>query len=164
MVDLVRRHPLMRAVRAGKQTYAALEATLALWQREPARTEIPVVRMLLESVDAINQRAEALIKTTSEVVLSGDRTKTTSEVVLDVINGHSTIGGGSAPDSSLPTKLVSIRSRSRTAAHLEAALRAGSPPIIARVQHDTVLLDLRTVDPADDDVLFEVLNAVLCST
>jgi L-seryl-tRNA(Ser) seleniumtransferase len=164
MVDLVRRHPLMRAVRAGKQTYAALEATLALWQREPARTEIPVVRMLLESVDAINQRAEALIKTTSEVVLSGDRTKTTSEVVLDVINGHSTIGGGSVPDSSLPTRLVSIRSRSRTAAHLEAALRAGSPPIIARVQHDTVLLDLRTVDPADDDVLFEVLNAVLCST
>jgi L-seryl-tRNA(Ser) seleniumtransferase len=164
MVDLVRRHPLMRAVRAGKQTYAALEATLALWQREPARTEIPVVRMLLESVDAINQRAEALIKTTSEVVLSGDRTKTTSEVVLDVIDGHSTIGGGSAPDSSLPTKLVSIRSRSRTAAHLEAALRAGSPPIVARVQHDTVLLDLRTVDPADDDVLFEVLNAVLCST
>jgi L-seryl-tRNA(Ser) seleniumtransferase len=83
---------------------------------------------------------------------------------LDVIDGHSTIGGGSVPDSSLPTKLVSIRSRSRTAAHLEAALRAGSPPIVARVQHDTVLLDLRTVDPADDDVLFEVLNAVLCST
>jgi L-seryl-tRNA(Ser) seleniumtransferase len=158
LVDRVRRHPLMRAVRADKQTYAALEATLALWQREPARTEIPVVRMLLASVDDINRRAQALIKKTSEVVLPGDRSKTTSEVVFDIIDGHSTIGGGSAPESSLPTKLISIRSHDGTAAQLEASLRAGSPPIVARIQHDKVLIDLRTVDAADDDVLLERLR------
>ena len=147
LVDQVRRHPLMRAVRAGKQTYAALEATLALWQREPARIEIPVVRMLLASVDSIQQRAEALVRTTSEVV-------------FELIDGHSTIGGGSAPESSLPTRLISIRSHSRTAAQLEAALRAGAPPVIARIQHDRVLLDLRTVDPGEDDVLARQLIAV----
>lgn len=148
LVDQVRRHPLMRAVRADKQTYAALEATLALWQRESARTEIPVVRMILASVDDIDRRAQSLAKTTSEVVFS-------------IIDGHSTIGGGSAPESSLPTKLISIRTGSFTAAQIEAALRAGSPPVVARIQHDSVLLDLRTVDPGDDDVLVERLRSVL---
>ena len=173
LVDQVRRHPLMRAVRAGKQTYAALEATLALWQREPARIEIPIVRMLLASVDAINQRAEALVKKmsseaemTSGVFSIGNRPEKTPDVIstLELIDGHSTIGGGSAPESSLPTRLISIRSHSRTAAQLEAALRAGSPPVVARIHHDKVLLDLRTVAPEDDDVLFERLSAVLVGT
>ncbi|MEO6223174.1 MAG: L-seryl-tRNA(Sec) selenium transferase [Vicinamibacterales bacterium] len=154
LIDQIRRHPLMRAVRADKQTYAALEATLALWQREPARSEIPVVRMLLEPVGAINARARALVRQTSEVVSA-------PEVVLDVIDGYSTIGGGSAPESSLPTKLISIRSDSRSLTRIEAALRAGSPPIVARIQHGSVLLDLRTVEAGDDDVVLAALRAVL---
>jgi L-seryl-tRNA(Ser) seleniumtransferase len=154
LVDRVRRHPLMRAVRADKQTYAALETTLALWQREPARIEIPVVRMLLATEEAIKLRAQTLTSKMSSEAISG-------EIASELISGHSTIGGGSAPESSLPTTLVSIASRSRTAAQLEAALRAGSPPVVARIQHDRVLLDLRTVDPADDDVLFDVLSAAL---
>ena len=150
LVDQVRRHPLMRAVRAGKQTYAALEATLSLWQREPARTEIPVVRMLLEPVEAIRRRAEALvIKMSSEAVFG----KTASELV----DGHSTIGGGSAPESSLPTKLISIHARTRTAAEIEAALRAGSPPVVARIHHDKVLIDLRTVEASEDDALADAV-------
>jgi L-seryl-tRNA(Ser) seleniumtransferase len=157
LVDRVRRHPLMRAVRVGKQTYAALEATLALWQREPARIEIPVVRMLLASVDAIQQRAEALVKKMSSEAIS-------REIASELIDGHSTIGGGSAPESSLPTKLISLRSRSRTAAQIEAALRAGSPPVVARIQHDQVLLDLRTVDAGEDDVLLGCLRTALFRT
>ena len=154
LVEHVRRHPLMRAVRAGKETYAALEATLALWQREPARTEIPVVRMLLEPLETIYRRANELVAD-----LGGSANPAASS--FDVIDGYSTIGGGSAPDSSLPTKLVSIRSGSRSAAQLEAALRAGSPPVIARIQHDRVLLDLRTVEASDDAVLASRLIAVL---
>jgi L-seryl-tRNA(Ser) seleniumtransferase len=148
LVDQVRRHPLMRAVRAGKQTYAALEATLTLWQREPARLEIPVVRMLLEPVEAIGRRANALVHKSAEVV-------------FDIIDGHSTIGGGSAPESALPTRLISIRSNVRTAADIEAALRTGSPPVVARIQHDRVLIDLRTVDPADDELLGTAVRRAL---
>jgi L-seryl-tRNA(Ser) seleniumtransferase len=154
LVEQVRRHPLMRAVRAGKETYAALEATLALWQREPARAEIPVVRMLLESVDVINRRA---IVRVAQLGASGNSATSS----IEIIDGVSTIGGGSAPDSSLPTKLVSIRSRSRSAADLEASLRASSPPVIARIHQDRVLLDLRTVDAADDGLLAGQLSAVL---
>ncbi|MCR4373444.1 MAG: L-seryl-tRNA(Sec) selenium transferase, partial [Acidobacteria bacterium] len=138
LVARVQRHPLMRAVRAGKHTYAALEATLALWQREPARIQIPIVRMLLESVEAIDARAHALVrqttseKTTSEVVSDVPLPETTSEVVfsevvLEVIAGFSTIGGGSAPQATIPTRLVAIRSATRTADAIEAALRLGSP-------------------------------------
>ncbi len=150
LVERVRRHPLMRAVRADKQTYAALEATLGLWQREAARTEIPVVRMLLERLESLEARARALVQTTSEVVSAGSGPETTSEVVLEIVDGHSTIGGGSAPQSAIPTRLVSVRSAARSAGEIESALRAQNPPVVARIQHDAVLLDLRTVAAEDD--------------
>lgn len=148
-VDKVRKHPLMRAVRAGKQTYAALEATLALWQQEPARADIPVVAMLLMPIEQIDQRARALAA------------KIASELITEVIDGASTIGGGAAPQSVIPTRLLSIKSATKSAAVLEAALRAGTPPVIARIQQDAVLLDLRTVDEAQDSVLEGVLKNVL---
>lgn len=148
LVAQVRRHPLMRAVRADKQTYAALEATLALWQREPARTQIPVVRMLLESVEAIDARAHAMIRAMS------------AEVSFEAVAGFSTIGGGSAPQATIPTRLVAIRSATRTADAIEAALRLGSPAVIARIQQDAVLIDLRTVAPEDDE---RVAGAILAA-
>ena len=157
LIDHVRRHPLMRAVRAGKQTYAALEATLSLWQREPARTEIPVVRMLLEPVDNLNRRA-------NELVAEWAQTANSATSSFETIDGYSTIGGGSAPDSSLPTRLISIQSSVRTAAEIEAALRAGSPPVVARIHHDRVLIDLRTVDACDDDVLAEAVSRALMNS
>ncbi len=152
LVDQVRRHPLMRAVRADKQTYAALEATLELWHREPARTEIPVVRMLLEPVASIDRRAQSL---------ATQLAKMSSEVMVEVIDGVSTIGGGSAPQSAIPTRLLSLRSPTRSADRLEAALRSGTPPVIARIQHDAVLLDLRTVHPDDDALLARQLRTCL---
>lgn len=142
LVARVRQHPLMRAVRADKQTYAALEATLALWMRPGDRTEIPVVRMLLESVDSLARRAAAMV-----TVLLPDASGTLQARVVD---GASTIGGGSAPQSELPSKLVALRSVSGSASQLEAQLRLGTPPIIARIAGDEVLLDLRTVHPDDD--------------
>ncbi len=150
LVECVRRHPLMRAVRADKQTYAALEATLALWQREAARTEIPVVRMLLESLESLDARATALVKTTSEVV-------------LEVVDGNSTIGGGSAPLSAIPTRLVSIRSTSRSASDIETSLRAEQTPIVARIHHDVVLLDLRTVAAEDDAFVAQAVARALAA-
>lgn len=144
-VDRVRKHPLMRAVRAGKQTYAALEATLALWQQESRRTDIPVVSMLLMPIEHIEERARALAK------------KLASELITEVIDGASTIGGGAAPQSVIPTKLLSIKSATKSAAALEAALRAGTPPVITRIQQDAVLIDLRTVNPDHDDLLSQLI-------
>ena len=120
--------------------------------------------MLLERLESLEARARALVariqqmgpaEKTSGVFLAVADKKTpdvfsASEVVLDVVDGHSTIGGGSAPQSAIPTRLVSIRSAARSAGEIESALRAQNPPVVARIQHNAVLLDLRTVAAEDD--------------
>ncbi|HEX7779649.1 MAG TPA: L-seryl-tRNA(Sec) selenium transferase, partial [Vicinamibacterales bacterium] len=147
LIDRVRRHPLMRAVRADKLTYAALEATLALWAEAPSRTRIPVVRMLTTSASEIEARARRLMDQLAG--LSGSRT--------EIIDGFSTTGGGSAPGSTLPTKLIAISVDGISASEFDARLRRGDPPVVARIHDDRVVLDLRTVQENEDATLVEAL-------
>jgi L-seryl-tRNA(Ser) seleniumtransferase len=138
-VSRVRQHPLMRALRADKMTYAALEATLEEYAADRASRTIPVARMLTLSPRDIAPRADALAASLAS-----------SGLVVDVVDGFSTIGGGSAPGSQLRTRLVAI---ALPADRLESSLRAQRPAVIARIDRDRVVLDLRTVDPADDERL-----------
>jgi L-seryl-tRNA(Ser) seleniumtransferase len=140
-VDRARRHPVMRALRADKVTYALLEATLALWAQPARRDGIPFYRMLTLPPDEIDRRAQALASRLAGI--AGVRAR--------VIDGASTTGGGSAPESRLPTRLVAITAGALSPASLDARLRAGHPPVVARIQDDELLIDLRTVDPAEDD-------------
>jgi L-seryl-tRNA(Ser) seleniumtransferase len=151
LVDRVRRHPLMRAVRADKVTYAALEATLALWAQPARRREIPVYRMLTMTVEEIDGRARAV----------AGRLSATDGVEAVIVDGASTTGGGSAPASALPTRLVRVSRRDVTAAELERRLRAGDPPVVARIERDGVVLDLRTVAADEDGPLGAALEASL---
>jgi L-seryl-tRNA(Ser) seleniumtransferase len=139
LVAKVRHHPLMRALRADKLTYAALEATLALWAEAPTRQRIPVYRMLTASVEEIERRVRALI----------DQLKDVPGLRAAVIDGVSTIGGGSAPGSALPSRLLAIRVDGLSASTIEGRLRRGNPPVVARLAHDQVVVDLRTI--ADDE-------------
>jgi L-seryl-tRNA(Ser) seleniumtransferase len=139
LVARVREHPLMRALRADKLTYAALEATLAEHAAGRAAASIPVVRMIALTADAIGRRAQGLAERLSA-----------SNIRADVIDGFSAVGGGSAPGRRLPTRLVAI---ALPASPLESALRAGRPPVVARIEDGRVLVDLRTVPPEQDEVL-----------
>ena len=139
----VRRHPLMRALRADKLTYAALEATLAEHAAGRATETIPVSRMIALSASAIAARTDTLHQLLAAAGVSST-----------VADGVSTIGGGSAPGSELPTRLVAI---ALPAERLEALLRTGQPPVIARIESGRLLLDLRTVDPADDSRLAQLV-------
>ncbi len=135
------RHPLMRALRVDKLTYAALEATLeahAIGRRE----EVPVIRMLGSTVGEIGKRAAALAEA---LAANGWRTR--------VVDGVSTIGGGSAPGARLPTRLVELERDALSADQIQERLRSLDPPIIARIQDDRVVLDLRTVLPDQDELL-----------
>jgi len=151
LVDRVRRHPLMRAVRADKLTYAALEATLALWAQVPSRASIPVHRMLTMSVDEIDRRARALV-----AALSGAR-----GVSCEIVDGASTAGGGSAPGSSLPTRRVALAIDARSPDAVERRLRAHDPPVVARIEHDRVVIDLRTVQPGEDADLARAIRTAV---
>jgi L-seryl-tRNA(Ser) seleniumtransferase len=136
----IRTHPLMRAVRADKLTYAALEATLEEYAAGRAHSSIPVAAMLAMPVEEIDRRARSLSSSLAGVTAS-------------VIDGESTIGGGSAPGSAIATRLVAITHPTLSAEQLEARLRQHSPPIIARIADDRVVVDLRTVAPDDDEVI-----------
>ena len=146
LVDQLRTHPLMRALRVDKITLGILEATLAEYAAGRAKTTIPVQRMLHVSADEIETRAQALA---SKLAAHGWRVAT--------ISGSSAVGGGSAPGLELPTVLLSIQKDGETTAATEAWLRSLDPPVIARIEHDRVVLDLRTVLPEQDELLAAVL-------
>lgn len=141
----IRRHPLMRALRVDKLTYAALEATLIDYSTGRS-AHVPVTRMISLPVEAIAARAAAL----------GDRLRTAGFGV-ELVDGFSTIGGGSAPGSKLPTRLVAIERPGLSAASLLAGLRRLPTPVIARIDNDRVVLDLRTVLDEQDVLLAELL-------
>ena len=145
LIDRIRTHPLMRALRVDKLTYAALEATLVEYLAGRAVATVPVARMLSMTAAEIEPRARALAE---RLRAAGWQ--------ADVVDGMSAVGGGSAPGVELPTKLVTLSRAGQSADALEATLRSGNPPVIARIERDRVVLDLRTVAAEDDRLIAAV--------
>ncbi len=106
---------------------------------------LPVQRMIRLSLQDISTRAEKFAHTIRE-------SDSASAVRIDMVDGSSLLGGGSTPSQSLPTKLLRLASANHSATQLEARLREGATgvPVIARIEDDHVLLDLRTVFPEQD--------------
>ena len=148
-IERIRRHPLMRALRVDKMTYAALEATLEAHAAERLE-DVPVLRMIGMSADGIRERTERMAEQ-----LAG------AGITAGVVAGFSTVGGGSVPGSKIPTWLLRIQRSDRSANTIEGLLRAASPPLIARIEDDAVVLDLRTVPAAEDGTVGQILAAVL---
>ena len=148
-IRTIRTHPLMRALRVDKMTYAALEGTLTEYAAGRAAATIPVRRMLATTADEVRARAVTLA-----AALTADAGWRT-----EIIAGTSAVGGGSAPGVELPTWLVSIARGDLSADALARRLRCLTPPVIGRIEHDSVLLDLRTVALADDTLLISLLRS-----
>ena len=147
LVDRLRTHPLMRALRADKITFAILEATLAEYVAGRASATVPVQRMLHATADEIETRAMALGE---QLAARGWQ--------IAMISGASAVGGGSAPGLDLPTVLLSIGREGESAAATEAWLRTLDPPVVARIEDDRVVMDLRTVLPDQDAMLAALLS------
>ena len=146
LLDTIRRHPLMRAFRVDKMTYAALEATLLAYAAGRPQ-EIPAIHMITATPEEIGARAERL----REQISGGALTTT-------IVDGASTIGGGSAPGSTIPTRLVRLSHPALTADALAARLRTLDPPLIARIEDGFVVLDLRTVLEDQDATIVSLLG------
>ncbi|HEU0143043.1 MAG TPA: L-seryl-tRNA(Sec) selenium transferase [Bryobacteraceae bacterium] len=144
LVQRIRRNPMFRALRVDKLTYAALEHTLRLVLLERFE-EIPTLRMIRLPASAVRLRAERLM-----AAVPG--------LVAELKPGTSVIGGGSTPQQSIPTYLIALSGQK--AADLERALRRSSPPVISRIEDDRVVLDLRTVEPAEEPELERALQAL----
>ncbi len=142
-LDRIRRNPLFRALRVDKLTIAALEATIRLYL-DGNLDAIPALRMMRLPLEELSARADLLAGKLGEI----------GSVSARVEDGKSVIGGGSTPGHSLPARLVAVQHGRLSAQELEAALRRNRPPIIARVERDLLLLDLRTVfDDQDAEIV-----------
>ena len=149
-VDKLKRHPLARAVRIDKLTLAALEATLLHYLKEEATTRIPVWRMIAMPPAEIERRARRWAEAMGEPAI--------------VIQGWSTVGGGSLPGETLPTHLLAIpanESGDDSAAGVARRLRLGSPPAVVRIEEHQIILDPRTVLPEEDATLLSALRGAL---
>jgi L-seryl-tRNA(Ser) seleniumtransferase len=129
IVSQLRKHPLYRALRSDKLRLAALEATLISHQRDVAELDVPVIKMLSATPEELRQRAQSLAE----------------GLDAELLPSESALGGGAGPTSILPTTLLAITHPKKSAHQIEHELRHYSPPIIATVADEKVLLDLRTV-------------------
>ena len=155
LVARVRRFPLFRALRVDKLIIAALETTLGAHLRA-AWDDIPAIRMIRATPQELKRRAENFIRELRpELPLD--------EVEIEIADGSSLAGGGSTPAQSLPTKVIRIASARYSANKLEQRLRRAPAgvSVIARVEDDRLILDLRTVFPEQEALLVKALAAAL---
>ena len=146
LVSRLARHPLARAVRIDKLSLASLTATLVHYLRGEAEREVPVWRMISATAESLRERAAGW-----KSELSGSYT---------LMETRSAIGGGSLPGETLPTWALALDTRGFPggAEGVMRRLRQSSPPVVARVEDDRVLLDPRTVGPEEDADLLTALG------
>ncbi len=149
LIARIRRDPLARAMRPDKVTMAAVTLTLGLYRAGRATTDIPVWQMIAAPLPGLQARAEALAA------------RIGAAAVIEAT--QATVGGGSLPGETLPSVAIALGGSQRSATRRLAALRAGDPIVIGRIERDTVLLDLRTVDPARDGDLAAAIELALAT-
>jgi len=142
LIARMRKNSLFRALRVDKLTHAALEATLLAYVKGD-HDAIPALRMMRASKEEIGARVNKLAASLRSI----------AGVEVEILDGESVIGGGAAPSSMLPTRLLAVAVKGLGPDDLLARLRAADPPVIARVQEGRVLLDLRTVFPQEEPAI-----------
>ncbi len=141
-VDLIKKNPVNRAFRIDKLTLAALEATLMLYRNDDdALREIPTLSMICADQKTLSTRAQRLAARLRKVA--------SGRYDTDVTDGVSRVGGGALPTQDLPTRLVAITPHTMSSSRMEKLLRKSDPPLVCRIEHDRVLLDVRTITEAE---------------
>ena len=149
LVKLIAGHPMARALRVEKVSLAALSATLIPYLKGTATEEIPVWQMISATAESLAQRGKAIL----------DSVDGLSEIA-ELRESRSAVGGGSLPGETLPSTVVAVSPPADAESFL-AALRSHSPPVIARIEKDNVLLDPRTMLPGEDALVAEALAVAI---
>jgi L-seryl-tRNA(Ser) seleniumtransferase len=152
-VDMVRKNPLMRTYRVGRLIHAALEATLLSYRSGRALAEVPVLRLISTPWEKLQRRTDLLVRRLRPGLPEGVR--------VQRVRGESVVGGGSCPETALPSPLLALSTERLSVARIESRLRANEPPVIVRLEEDRILVDLRTVFPAQEKTLLAALRASL---
>jgi L-seryl-tRNA(Ser) seleniumtransferase len=148
-IEVLKRHPLNRALRIDKMTLAALEATLRHYLDPSAAVrEIPTLQMITAPVQEVNRRARRLLRQLKGAI--------GADWCVSVQANVSEVGAGALPLTKIPTRVISVRCALISATEIEQRFRRQDPPVLGRIQHDTFLLDMRMVQ---DHELPEVVQA-----
>jgi L-seryl-tRNA(Ser) seleniumtransferase len=154
LVDQLKHNPLTRALRPDKLTLAGLEATLRLYRDEEQAVEaIPTLKMITQSLAGVKRRAQSLARRLRR------RLPLPNQVVI--LPTLARVGGGALPQAELPSCALSVTNPSWPPHKLDEALRAATPPVVARLEHQRLLLDVRTILPEDESSLLRVLTGIL---
>ncbi|MFC2167951.1 L-seryl-tRNA(Sec) selenium transferase [Acidobacteriota bacterium] len=154
VIKKIKKNPLTRALRVGKMTIAGLEATLKLFLTpEKLPQTHPFYHMLSMKLEDINKRALRMQRKL--------RAELKTEAKISVGDGDSQVGSGSVPTELIPTKLLKIRPIVESVDNLAKKLRSHTPPICVRLQKDSVLLDMRTLQKHQDKVVINALLTIL---
>ncbi len=138
LVEEIRKNQLNRALRIDKLTLLALEETLKIYRDErTALKEIPTLRMICQPYAGLKTKASRLFRMIGK--------PDSENFNLDLADGISKVGGGALPLMDLPTRLMRLIPKKMSAHSIDKWLRAYNPPIIVRVEHDNVFLDVRTI-------------------
>jgi L-seryl-tRNA(Ser) seleniumtransferase len=149
LIAQIKRFPLTRALRVDKTTLAGLQATLLHYLLGEASEKVPVWRMIGHDEASLERRARSWM---GHLKRRG--------VAARLMPGRSTVGGGSLPGETLPTRLVALEVGSPDA--VAGRLRTGQPPVVARIEDGCLVLDPRTILPEQDATLLQrVTEAVL---
>ncbi|MFQ5897746.1 MAG: L-seryl-tRNA(Sec) selenium transferase [Candidatus Methylomirabilia bacterium] len=150
LVERLKKNPLNRALRVDKLTVAALEATLYAYEAGTALQTIPTLRVLTEPLVAVRRRARRLLRGLSPEVRA--------RLGVTLVDDRGRVGGGALPLVELATAAVALSPAGCSIQELDHALRAGEPPVIARIAEDRLLLDCRTVQNAEVALLARALS------
>ncbi len=154
IIERLKKHPLIRALRVDKTTLAALQATLLAYLEDKATDEIPVWRMISAAPDDLRRRAgQWLADLQVGPPLHG--------IDMEIVETVSTVGGGSLPGQTLPSPALAITVSGVDALAERLRLPQNQPPVISRIENDRLVLDPRTVLPEQDAALVEAVSAAL---
>jgi len=150
-ISRIRRNPLLRALRVDKLCYGALAATLRLYQFGIAWDKIPLLQALKATDKEIMTRSKNFLRRVKR------KLSATTTLNFSLQPGGSLMGAGSAPEVLLPTTLIAIKDTKLSSLELASKLRTAKTPVIARIEEDKLLLDLRSVLPRDEQLLEEII-------
>ncbi|MCB9482064.1 MAG: L-seryl-tRNA(Sec) selenium transferase [Desulfobacteraceae bacterium] len=143
LIEKIRKNPLTRALRIDKMTLAALEITLRLYRDpENAIKKIPTLKMISADLREIEQKAYLLKDQIDALEIKNLKTQ--------LLKSSSRAGGGSLPETNIPTICLGIETNKFSASYLEKFMRKNNPPVMGRIENDRYLLDLRTV--SDEEI------------
>ena len=150
-ISRICRNPLLRALRVDKLCYGALAATLRLYQFGTAWEKIPLLQALKATDKEIMTRSKNFLRRVKR------KLPATTTLNFSLQPGGSLMGAGSAPEVLLPTTLIAIKDTKLSSLDLANKLRASKTPVIARIEEDKLLLDLRSVLARDEQLLEEII-------